>query len=1007
MDITIDQQVALDEALVPHASRLRIGKIHHHSIRFKMNNKKRIVNLEYFREMLQICPIIPNQQFDELPFEEEILAFLRELSHSGETKMITNVEHKDSKNINEMYYPRFTKVIVNFFMTKDQYIPRRNKVNGHFSRDDHMFTTIKLVFRHQNTQQYGAILLVELTNEAIRNSESYKEYYAIASGAEPPKTKASVRKKQSSSDTIMAPPTATCKILKTSAKVGQPAKDKQPAKSSKAKGVDEGTAIIPGVPDVPTYESNDKEISEKSSEDDDDDDQDDHDDDDEQTNSDNDIDDFVHLKFSTHDEEDKDEESFDPIVLTPSQVENTYFEDNDEDIHGINVEGDKGANEEDEANELYRDVNINLEGRDVQMADVQTTQNMLNPSPDTSIDSIFESTLRVDVPFMTPDELPLLSATTLPPPSIPIILYAQQTPAPSPANVPSSSLQDLPNFGSLFRFDHKLKTLETNFSEFMQTNQFAKAISSILDIVDKYIDHQMNEAMKVVVQLQSDRIQDDAQTASESAPAEEPIYTTQDLEEPAHQEFVTGETDDQPAEEASQHPNWFQKQAKPLTPDRACSKTLSATHGRIQPWISNLAKKSDSRSSFYKLMDTPVDFSAFEMNRLKVDTLTPKLLAGLTYELMKGSYKSIVELEFFLEEVYKATTNQLNWNNLKGQQYPHDLLKPLPLIPNSRGRRIIPFDHFINNDLEYLRGGASSRKYTTLVTKTKAADYRHIKWIEDLIPRTMESARDVYSKRRIIAVTELQIVEWHNYKHLDWITIRRYDDKLYKFKEGDFKRLCIQEIEDMLLLLIQGKLTNLTVDERFLLMSHCECTLLMAEIEKRFGGNKESNKTSKTLLKQRRELDNEDLQQIDADYLEDESKMADGYVNHESQKISKMADGSKTIGFNKTNCHKRGHFARECRAPRENRNKESVRRNVIVETTNAKALVAQDGFGYDLSDQAKDGPTNFALMAYISSGSSSSSSSDFEVSTCSKACLKSYKSLKEHYDNLSKDYKKS
>nr|GEZ26662.1 hypothetical protein [Tanacetum cinerariifolium] len=52
--------------------------------------------------------------------------------------------------------------------------------------------------------------------------------------------------------------------------------------------------------------------------------------------------------------------------------------------------------------------------------------------------------------------------------------------------------------------------------------------------------------------------------------------------------------------------------------------------------------------------------------------------------------------------------------------------RPLPLIPNSQGRRVIPFDHFINNDLEYLRGGASNRKYTTSVTETKAVDYGHI-----------------------------------------------------------------------------------------------------------------------------------------------------------------------------------------------------------------------------------------------------------------------------------------
>nr|GFA75392.1 hypothetical protein [Tanacetum cinerariifolium] len=121
----------------------------------------------------------------------------------------------------------------------------------------------------------------------------------------------------------------------------------------------------------------------------------------------------------------------------------------------------------------------------------------------------------------------------------------------------------------------------------------------------------------------------------------------------------------------------------------------------------------------------------------EVDTLILELLAGPTYDLMKGSCKSLIELEYHLEEVYKATTDQLDWVNPEGQQYPHNLLQPLPLIPDNRGRRIIPFAHFINNDLEYLCGGASSRKYITSVTKTKAADYRHIKWIEDLVPRTM------------------------------------------------------------------------------------------------------------------------------------------------------------------------------------------------------------------------------------------------------------------------------
>ncbi|GJR10217.1 hypothetical protein Tco_0448786 [Tanacetum coccineum] len=73
------------------------------------------------------------------------------------------------------------------------------------------------------------------------------------------------------------------------------------------------------------------------------------------------------------------------------------------------------------------------------------------------------------------------------------------------------------------------------------------------------------------------------------------------------------------------------------------------------------------------------------MNRLNVKTLTPELLAGPTFELMKGTCKSLTELEYFCEEVYKATTEKLDWINPEGRQYPHDLRQPLPL---GNGRQI-------------------------------------------------------------------------------------------------------------------------------------------------------------------------------------------------------------------------------------------------------------------------------------------------------------------------------
>nr|GFC63847.1 hypothetical protein [Tanacetum cinerariifolium] len=179
------------------------------------------------------------------------------------------------------------------------------------------------------------------------------------------------------------------------------------------------------------------------------------------------------------------------------------------------------------------------------------------------------------------------------------------------------------------------------------------------------------------------------------------------------------------------------------------------------------ARQIDARSSFNELLDTPIDCSNFIMNRLNVDTLTPELLAGPTYELMRGSCNSLTEFEYHLEEVYKATTDQLGWINPEGQQYPHNLLQPLPLISNNRGRRVIPFEHFSNNDLEYLRGDLVPR----VMWIQQPIDYnRHALWGVSHWGRkhhqfygyavNQESGLDVYSKRRIIAVTELKIVEW-------------------------------------------------------------------------------------------------------------------------------------------------------------------------------------------------------------------------------------------------------
>nr|GFB53243.1 hypothetical protein [Tanacetum cinerariifolium] len=256
--------------------------------------KKSVLDLEAFREMLHISLRIPSQSFAELPSEEEILEFLRYLGHSNEIRHLTDV------NVNKLYQPwrSFTSVInkcltgkssastvsdylkhkfYGDFITKvtltmpilsrrilcirKPSISRRNRINWHYVRDDVLFSTIKV---------------------------AYKEYYACATGEAAPKPKASARKKKGDSASFTTPPTPTPTTtvvasprLSATAKGKQPARAKTPTKPTYIKrteaeqlkiilkrsrqethisqqcgsGTDKGTGSRPGVPDVPSDDS--------------------------------------------------------------------------------------------------------------------------------------------------------------------------------------------------------------------------------------------------------------------------------------------------------------------------------------------------------------------------------------------------------------------------------------------------------------------------------------------------------------------------------------------------------------------------------------------------------------------------------------------------------------------------------------------------------------------------------------------------------------------------------
>ncbi|GJV07868.1 hypothetical protein Tco_1345524 [Tanacetum coccineum] len=270
-----------------------------------------------------------------------------------------------------------------------------------------------------------------------------------------------------------------------------------------------------------------------------------------------------------------------------------------------------------------------------------------------------------------------------------------------------------------------------------------------------------------------------------SVQSEEPVFEVADSDMPQDQERDMGDNEDEPRKE-----------------------TASRSEGPPQKWLMTLAASTltdKSLKDFDELMSTPIDFSAFIMNGLSISNLTQETLLGPAFRLLKGTRKNYAELEYDFKECYKALSEKLDRENPEGSDYPFDLSKPLPLITRGK-RQKVPFEFFINNDLKYLQGGILTMTYMTSTTKTKAAQY-DLPGIEDMVSNIWSPVK------RILAVTHVLVMRKYGYGYLGEIVVRRADNILYRFKEGDFPRLWINDIEDMLLLVVHNRLNNLSGDD--------------------------------------------------------------------------------------------------------------------------------------------------------------------------------------------------
>nr|GFC22867.1 hypothetical protein [Tanacetum cinerariifolium] len=257
-------------------------------------------------------------------------------------------------------------------------------------------------------------------------------------------------------------------------------------------------------------------------------------------------------------------------------------------------------------------------------------------------------------------------------------------------------LENLPTFNSAFRFEERLRSLETSFSEYRQTNPFDDAVSAIPGIVQQIMSQQMTEAVREAVQIQTDRLQDSLQRENDEflCNIDENI-----------KKILKGLVKNQVKEQVSRILPRIEKsvnatlEAEVLTQSSHSSRTSYAIAVDLSEMELKkiLIEKMEGNNEDERMMirkDPPLDQTEGLKDKKKETTCQMEEPPHPVFETGADD-QPIVQTsqhpEWFSQSkrppLPDPTTDQLDWVNPEGQQYPHNLLQPLPFIPDNRGPR--------------------------------------------------------------------------------------------------------------------------------------------------------------------------------------------------------------------------------------------------------------------------------------------------------------------------------
>ncbi|GKB44144.1 hypothetical protein Tco_0889086 [Tanacetum coccineum] len=523
-----------------------------------------------------------------------------------------------------------------------------------------------------------------------------------------------------------------------------------------------------------------------------------------------------------------------PDVTEDNSIESEYESWGNDEDDSNNKQEAKQDEESDDDNQEDEEVDQENESED---DEIESDEDKGMDDTTNQFDDDAPTLLTIPISVITKSShvftnIPQSSQTFTPPPIL-------TTPTPPPTIETTNPLSTLPDFASVFRFNDRITALEKEvakikkdplhtqvtslvdehldirlgetreeFMNFLSESLTARIKEQIKDQLPQILPKEVSNFAPPVIEKLIKESRDEvtlAKVSSQPQSTYEAPSTLTEFElknilldkmekkpttEPKKKDSTYGSSKGTKSQPKSSGKSFqsekpvFEKPTppqEPTDPDWNIGKTTQ--EGPTQNWLMTLADSTSTDKSlkdFDELMRTPIDFSGYILNGLKIENLTQEILLGPAFRLLKGG------------------------------DYPFDLSKPLTLITRGNCQRV-PFEFFINNDLKYLQGGVSTMTYMTFTTKSKAAKY-DLPGIEDMVPNIWSPVKVAYD-RYVLWVTHVKVMRKHRYGYLEEIVVRRADNVLYRFKEGDFPRLRINDIEDMLILVVQNRLTNLFGDD--------------------------------------------------------------------------------------------------------------------------------------------------------------------------------------------------